>query len=118
MTTESYIFYCLELTITFPPTYKYAIGSNEFDGGEKNRCPAWTDRILFVPRGLTCMEYTSMMDLQSSDHKPVFASFVCTLGDFPAGSPLRQSQGVERRVGVGGGETLQFTSESQVCTLS
>lgn len=36
-----------ELPIHFPPTYKYDLGTDNFDSGKKKRDPAWTDRILF-----------------------------------------------------------------------
>ena len=35
-----------EAPIRFSPTYKYTIGSNEYDKNKK-RIPSWTDRILF-----------------------------------------------------------------------
>ena len=36
--------------ITFLPTYKYDQGSADFDSSEKNRCPSWTDRVLYRGR--------------------------------------------------------------------
>ena len=33
--------------INFPPTYKYDLFSDDYDTGEKQRCPAWTDRVLW-----------------------------------------------------------------------
>ena len=37
----------VEGQISFPPTFKYDVGSNRLDSSKKARCPAWTDRILF-----------------------------------------------------------------------
>ncbi|KAJ3337736.1 Type II inositol 1,4,5-trisphosphate 5-phosphatase [Gonapodya sp. JEL0774] len=77
-----------EAQITFPPTYKYDVGTTEFDSSEKNRAPAWCDRILhFAPDAsqstlpsaprptLTPVLYTSTPELVGSDHKPVKCVF-------------------------------------------
>lgn len=69
--------YC-EGTLTFKPTYKYNVGSNNYDTSYKVRVPSWTDRILFkigdsdqLSASLHC--YESIDDVYSSDHKPVRA---------------------------------------------
>lgn len=65
-----------EQTITFPPTYKYDVGSDKFDTSEKSRSPAWCDRILY--RGLGAVKQVDYKrhELQLSDHRPVSGLFL------------------------------------------
>ncbi|KAJ3339075.1 inositol polyphosphate 5-phosphatase [Gonapodya sp. JEL0774] len=61
--------------ITFKPTYKYNNGTDTYDTSEKNRIPAWCDRILYRPKErLQLYEYTTA-DIFTSDHRPVKALF-------------------------------------------
>lgn len=64
-----------EAPIAFPPTYKYDIGTDEYDTSEKKRCPAWCDRIFY--RGDSEMKCTSYrrLNVRISDHRPVVATF-------------------------------------------
>jgi hypothetical protein len=58
----------------FDPTYKYDNGSIAYDTSEKQRIPAWTDRILFKGEGIVQMEYNRGEQLMS-DHRPVRSFF-------------------------------------------
>lgn len=60
--------------ILFAPTYRYDVGTDNYDTSEKMRIPAWTDRILYRGSQLDLAVY-SRSDLKSSDHRPVFAIF-------------------------------------------
>lgn len=75
----------LEGDVTFAPTYKYDLFSEDYDTSEKCRAPAWTDRILWKRRkqapdtGLpvdwspgTLVHY-GRAELKQSDHRPVIA---------------------------------------------
>jgi len=75
-----------EGTITFPPTYKLIVGTDDYvleEGGD--RIPGWTDRILYLITNsrfkskfndiIEIKEYNSIMKIYSSDHKPVYAIF-------------------------------------------
>lgn len=76
-----------EANITFPPTYKYDPGTQNFDTSSKQRAPAYTDRILFKHKQtrrlssqpdttpLQCLVYDSVPSITTSDHKPVWGVF-------------------------------------------
>nr|XP_019012040.1 phosphatidylinositol phosphate phosphatase [Kwoniella pini CBS 10737]OCF50821.1 phosphatidylinositol phosphate phosphatase [Kwoniella pini CBS 10737] len=64
--------------ILFRPTYKYDNGTDEYDTSEKQRVPAWTDRILFKGPALRLKEY-NRAELMTSDHRPVYAVFDATI---------------------------------------
>ena len=66
--------YYNEGTNNFPPTYKFDNGTDLYDTSEKQRIPAWTDRILFRGQGLKLLDYNSA-NLKMSDHRPVYATF-------------------------------------------
>ncbi|XP_073487119.1 phosphatidylinositol 4,5-bisphosphate 5-phosphatase A isoform X2 [Aquarana catesbeiana] len=86
----------MEGPLTFPPTYKYDVGTNTYDTSSKKRKPAWTDRILWKMKNLhsqnssgkadmsssmseelsmTLLSYGCHMHYTESDHKPVSAIF-------------------------------------------
>ncbi|GAB7360652.1 hypothetical protein MBLNU230_g0532t1 [Neophaeotheca triangularis] len=65
-----------ENDITFPPTYKYNVNSDDYDTSEKRRAPAWCDRILYRGLGkVRCVDYRRWEDLRISDHRPVSGFF-------------------------------------------
>ncbi|SGY72918.1 BQ5605_C005g03230 [Microbotryum silenes-dioicae] len=63
-----------EAPILFRPTYKYDNYSDTYDSSEKQRVPAWTDRILYRGRDLDVTRY-QRAELKASDHRPVYAIF-------------------------------------------
>ncbi|XP_047509184.1 synaptojanin-1 [Pieris napi] len=76
---------CFEGDITFLPTYKYDLFSDDFDTSEKCRAPAWTDRVLWRSKKYTVDPETTSeaaagkllhygrAELKQSDHRPVIA---------------------------------------------
>ncbi|PPQ77402.1 hypothetical protein CVT25_010984 [Psilocybe cyanescens] len=60
--------------LLFRPTYRYDLGTDNYDTSEKMRIPAWTDRILHRGNALDLAVY-SRAELRGSDHKPVFAIY-------------------------------------------
>ncbi|NXI68732.1 PI5PA phosphatase, partial [Anseranas semipalmata] len=79
--------------LNFPPTFKFDVGTNNYDSSAKKRKPAWTDRILWKikspsvglgaggrrpSQGILSVSqlcYCSHMEYTISDHKPVAAIF-------------------------------------------
>jgi hypothetical protein len=64
-----------EMPITFAPTYKYDVGTDNYDTSEKKRAPAWCDRLLF--RGHNRVEQLDYRrhEVRVSDHRPVTGLF-------------------------------------------
>lgn len=67
-----------EPTIDFKPTYKFDPSTNSWDSSEKNRAPAWCDRVLYYCENedtIKNLSYLSHPEMIISDHKPVSATF-------------------------------------------
>ncbi|EME43470.1 hypothetical protein DOTSEDRAFT_89316 [Dothistroma septosporum NZE10] len=61
-----------ETPISFAPTYKYNVHTDDYDTSEKRRAPAWCDRILYRGLGKVKLEdYRRWDQLRVSDHRPV-----------------------------------------------
>jgi hypothetical protein len=67
-----------EMTPNFFPTYKFNLGTDDYDTSEKARIPAWTDRIVTKADNLRQLYYDSA-PLRFSDHRPVWGLFRCTI---------------------------------------
>lgn len=64
----------LEAPLAFPPTYKYDRGTGDFDTSDKQRVPAWCDRILYRGKNVSVDHYDSIVSYHS-DHRPVTGVF-------------------------------------------
>lgn len=95
--------YYSEARITFNPTYKYDLGTDTYDTSEKARIPAWTDRILRKGTNLRQINYNTA-SLRFSDHRPVYATFQCTVSivDEARRESLSRELYERRRSEVGG----------------
>ena len=91
-----------ESRITFLPTYKYNNGTDDYDTSEKARIPAWCDRVLRKGDILKQINYTTA-PLRFSDHRPVYATFHCTISviDEPKKERLSQDIYSHRRADIG-----------------
>ncbi|PLB54305.1 DNase I-like protein [Aspergillus steynii IBT 23096] len=116
VTGRAFQFYT-EGSISFPPTYKYDVGRDEYDTSEKARIPAWCDRVLWRGTNLHQVNYKAA-DLRFSDHRPVWATFLCEIStvDETAKSELRRSLYYQKRSNSGdlvacSGETFGLSDE-------
>ena len=83
---------------------------------EKARIPAWCDRILWKGSDLRQLNYYDVSDMRLSDHRPVWASFTCTISvvDETRRENLRHSLHAHRR---GNAQVLE-TQPQPVGTIS
>ncbi|KAN0064942.1 Inositol-1,4,5-trisphosphate 5-phosphatase 1 [Thecaphora frezii] len=91
-----------EGTLLFAPTYKYDNGSTTYDSSEKQRIPAWTDRILY--RGIGIVQETySRAELKTSDHRPVYSTFRAQVRtvDEAKKSAIKRDLTEQRRIKLG-----------------
>lgn len=65
----------IELPLTFAPTYKYDVGTDNYDSSEKKRAPAWCDRILYRGPGRVKQIEYCRHEVRVSDHRPVSGMF-------------------------------------------
>jgi len=79
--------------ITFNPTYKYDLHSDEYDSSMKHRSPAWCDRILWKSRvveGAAAADdpdrvqqlHYKRYEANVSDHRPISAAFIVKVKKF------------------------------------
>ncbi|KAK1754965.1 SacI homology domain-containing protein [Echria macrotheca] len=100
-----------EARITFMPTYKYDVGTDNYDSSEKARIPAWTDRILRKGTNLRQLSYNSA-PLRFSDHRPVYGTFECMVSIVNEKLRDKISREVyERRKGEVGGDTANLAGD-------
>ena len=60
----------------FDPTFKYDMGTKNYNNGPKMRLPAWTDRVFFSQQNgsMTLTKY-NRAEVTVSDHRPIYAHF-------------------------------------------
>lgn len=68
-----------EMPIEFAPTYKYDVGTDNYDTSEKKRSPAWCDRLLHRGFGRIQQLDYKRHEVRVSDHRPVSGQFKYTV---------------------------------------
>ncbi|KAI1813541.1 DNase I-like protein [Poronia punctata] len=68
-----------EMPIQFAPTYKYDVGTDNYDTSDKKRAPAWCDRLLYRGSGRIQQLDYRRHEVRVSDHRPVTGRFKFTV---------------------------------------
>ncbi|XP_069135012.1 inositol polyphosphate 5-phosphatase K-like isoform X3 [Argopecten irradians] len=83
--------------ITFAPTYKFDPDTDIYDTSEKQRVPAWCDRVLWMVHedsfqnldlSVKQLYYKSLPSFTVSDHKPVVTEFQFPVFPHPPNPPV------------------------------
>lgn len=104
--------YFREAPIQFSPTYRYDVGTDSYDSSEKQRIPAWTDRILWRGDIVAPLAYGAAPVL-ASDHRPVFGLYrvEVSVEDERKKSVLRKEIDQARR--TSGSDALRFGMDAE-----
>lgn len=102
-----------EARITFLPTYKYDLGTDDYDSSDKARIPAWCDRVLSKGTNIRQINYEAA-PLRFSDHRPVWANFQCTVTmvDEKRKTEISEQLYRRRRVAVGDSASQVYDEDS------
>ena len=69
-----------EGALSFAPTYKYDLHSEQYDTSAKQRAPAWCDRVLWRASTAVVLRAYGRHDVRESDHRPVSALLEVDVG--------------------------------------
>lgn len=86
-----------EAPITFAPTYKYDVGTDNYDSSEKRRSPAWCDRILYRGVGRIKQVDYRRHEVRVSDHRPVSGTFKMRIKSISVGKRAKVWEECQRR---------------------
>ncbi|CAG5116105.1 unnamed protein product, partial [Candidula unifasciata] len=90
--------------LTFPPTYKFDAGTDDYDTSSQKRIPSYTDRILYhyhdtqygqVKLNAKVVNYRCHHNFRNSDHKPVTAAIDINVLSRGITSPVTFDVGVQ-----------------------
>ena len=87
----------IEGPITFAPTYKYDVGTDNYDTSEKRRSPAWCDRILYRGAGRIEQLGYRRHEVRASDHRPVSGTFKMRIKTILPTQQAKVCEACERR---------------------
>ncbi|KAJ3098505.1 hypothetical protein HDU97_003961 [Phlyctochytrium planicorne] len=95
--------------ITFAPTFKYDIHSNQYDTSEKQRVPSWCDRILW--RGSFTQHSYERVESTISDHRPVSATFSLPIKQI---QPTKLEEVRFRAIGISNQRSADFLWRAKI----